>query len=229
MLSSTPNKRITYVRTLMGKFVTEVPPETPEARRRVKKNGKEVWELVGDELAGYIDQIEYKKSEFDGITYRSLIIRLHSTEGHFQLELDVMGAEASSFFHVLPNIDPALPVLFRIWINKEDRTSFVVYQGGQPLKWAYTKQDPKGRPDWEKKEALDIDGNLVTKWDRTKQVQFFINLLPVQAERFYSNWTKNQPEPATKQAAPPSPFADKKPILVEPAWQAADPTDDLPF
>lgn len=225
MLTSTTPNKITYVKTMMGKFVTEVPEGTPGAIARVKKSGVKVHELQANELTGYIDQIEYKKNDWEGVIYRSLIIRLHSDAGHFQLELNLMGNEATTIFHVLPNIAPAHPVLFKIWLDKENKVCFVVYQHGQAVKWYYTKADPKGRPDWDRIETTDLDGMPKVQWDRSKQTQFFLNQLPAQAERFYVNWTKSQVNDPQVTS-----IASKAPVKLDaPEWMAKDPVDKLPF
>jgi hypothetical protein len=188
MLSNSQQQSTTFLKIINGSFVVPASKDNPQAVRRTTKTGKEVYELHYDTITGAIEDIAYRKHEHDGITYRSIAIKLSSPQGAFQLDLDVISDAANTFFHVLPNIEEGHPITMNTWLGSDktgsNRTKFIVKQHGSAIKWAYTNDNPNGRPGWDKTETKDIDGNVTVKWDRTAQVGWFISRLEEQARRF---------------------------------------------
>ena len=221
MLENTSNSA-TYVGTFDGQFTIPCEANTPGAQSRQimkgKRQGQTVHYLAYNKLSGYLEKLDYRKHEHDGIRYHDLVLVLRSDAGRFQLELPVASDPAIKFFHVMESIDPAAPITLSIG-KKDKDVLFFVQQHGAALKWNYTNTNKNGRPDWEPREEVDVDGTRKTVWSKVKQILFFLEILERIKPQFEAGW-----------ALPPAP--DIEP----PEYQATDvesldnaPPDDLPF
>jgi hypothetical protein len=224
MLDNTTNDTV-YIGTFNGTFTVRCAPDAKGAVQRTTKTGQTIYEQHYNKLTGYIESLDYRKREHDGITYRSLIIAMRSNAGRFQLELDVFSDAAIKFYHVMESIDPAQ--LVTLSIGKKDKDLlFFVHQQGAVLKWNYTNENKRGRPDWEPKEEIDLDGNRRTVWSKVRQVQFFLEKLQLIKPKFSTNWATSTPtttKATTDDITPPEYQAGDEASLDPP------PTDDLPF
>lgn len=224
MLDNSSNDTI-YVGTFNGTFTVRCSPDAKGAVQRTTNTGQVIHEQHYNKLTGYIESLDYRKRDHDGITYRSLIIAMSSSGGRFQLELDVFSDAALKFYHVMESIDPGHEVTLSIG-KKDKDLLFFVHQHGAALKWNYTNQDKRGRPDWEAFEEIDLDGVRRTKWSKVKQVQFFLEKLQLIKGKFTANWA----------TAPATTVPQQTDDIAPPEYTAGDeahldppPTDDLPF
>lgn len=164
------SEKMTFVNFFRGLFTVEVKPETHGAETRTTETGRIVHYKSYNQLEGYIRNIEKKTRDFQGKTYTTLQIIIED-DLKFCLQLNYFGNPARCFFNVLPNIDLGQKVHLIAKRVKQDDTSrdvLFVNQNGKGLKWYYTKEDPKGKPDWKK---LQFNGK--TEWDRTEELDFF--------------------------------------------------------
>lgn len=225
MLTNTQQEATTYLKIVNGFFAVSTTPDNPQAKRRTTKTGREVYELHYDTLTGVIEDINYRKHQHDGITYRSITVKLSSGIGNYQLDLDVMSDAANTFFHCLPNIEDGKPITMNVWLGSDktgtSRTKFIIKQHGSAVKWAYTNENPNGRPGWEKIVTRDVDGSEIVKWDRTAQIGWFINHLEEHAVRHRTHLRTTNPwEPA-----PEVPALNREQVVDEETGEVTD----LPF
>lgn len=167
-----------YFNTYGGKFTREVPEGTEAAETRfAEKTNRKINYLAYGRLTGHLTSVNYNKREHDGRVYRTLNIEMESTAGAFALQLNVFSNAARCFFMVMENIDPSLEIRLSIHRNGEMDTLFVSQPGHggkwQALKWAYTRDNPNGKPEWEKKTVQGEE-----RWDNSKEIEWLINKLP---------------------------------------------------
>lgn len=155
-----------------GLFRKRATEDAPGAVKRENKNGETVYELCYDTLRGQI--IDIKINDLDFGRY----INISLADGDV-LSIPFEGSSGAAFIKMLPNIDEKKETEFNTFVGKDGKIAFIVKQGGQALKWAFTRENPNGMPDPIEKT---IAGK--TKWDFSDQEDFLYNLLLKEADRF---------------------------------------------
>ena len=159
-----------YVQPFDGKFEIATPEGTPGARSRVNKQGKTVWGIATPTLSGYITDVDKRDSEYGS----TLDVTFESADGREDVFLRVpFGSSlAAGFLNRMLNVDFTRPVEFSI-SRKEGRDTLFVKNGGHSVKYAHTRENPNGRPEWIEYETPEG----TKKWSNTAQLSFFAEVL----------------------------------------------------
>jgi len=158
-------------------------------------------------ISGRLVYIGIRKAILPKVELEFLDIRLLGSDNvYYCLSLNVEYSPASNIFNVVPCINPNTPLMIKAFKDKE-YTALCVFQEGKALKYAYTKDDPKGKPDW-----------ISTRkgWDRTDEITFFINSLEPLAAKI-TEINKATQEPSAKSAISDLPI-DELFNDVPPGW-----------
>ena len=115
--------------------------------------------MLGGIITDCVTEIYTSK---DGIEYEFIKITIKDEETYL-LSLPVFGL-ARTFMVMCPNIDLSKMLEFRLSNNAKGRADLFLLQDGKHLKYAFTKDNPKGMPEFEQKH----DG----KWDSSKQIEW---------------------------------------------------------
>ena len=160
-----------YYNVAGGKIVRsfgKTKPEGIETQSRVNKNGETVYELIYDFIEGRIAEAKIESSENFGD-----FIKLKITDGKEVVSLSI-GFKSSygrHFIFRIPNFDFRSAIKIKPYSFIDDtgktRIGLVIYQNGQKIASAHTKDDPNGLPQLEQ-----VTFNGETKWDATKQLAF---------------------------------------------------------
>lgn len=172
---------LTFVSVFDGNFEVRVKPDTTGAVQRTKKDGETISVLNFGGIEGVITDIKKDVTEWQGKKLASLKIFLQDVDEKYCLNWPYNSALTTSFYHMVENIDFSKPVRFTAGKKKDkngiERVSLFISQGGQNIKWKYTKDYVYGpgevlKPQWEKKT---IKGEEI--WDNTSEILFFEKIL----------------------------------------------------
>jgi len=155
-----------YCQTYNNLFEIRMPASTHGAQLRKNRAGKDVWFIAASSISGRIIDVAKCQHEYGPI----LRITLEKNFQELIFSTPWKSRLASGFLNRMPNIDYALDVTFDI--AGGDRQSLFVKQNGQQVKWAYTLENPNGRPDWRR---VELDGETV--FDRSEQDAFFVRVI----------------------------------------------------
>lgn len=165
-----------------GRFTRRVDENFPGAEARVlkkgKNEGKTIYEYACDEIEGAITNISVRESPFG----KNLKIEIdvstpEDPDNTIVLEFKFSSGAGKALLKKLPNIDFSKDVILKayaIFDKEKDRTNYYItpYQEGKKIESAFTKDNPNGLPQLEKKK---IKGETV--WDDTEQLEFFEALI----------------------------------------------------
>lgn len=172
-LSNDSGKK-TYLHIIGGKIAMRVKSDTPGAVKRVNKNGDEVFELLFDSLDGRIKAIDIEDHESFG---QRLRVTVEANGEDYLLTMSMKSGYAQGFLYRLPNVDLTADVVFKPYVfaqdgGKADKHVMVLYQQGEKVAAAYTKDEPNGLPPM---EQIKFDGKL--RWDSTKRLEFLTDMV----------------------------------------------------
>jgi hypothetical protein len=175
----------------------------------VNKNGKTVHEEYCKGWKGRITAVTVRDHPEFGKFWN---ITLTDDQGDAILQMNYSSGYSAAFLKMLPNIDLSSDVIFTPSLKKEgdkNKTSLFITQHGVPVKWFYTKDDPKGLPPLRKIKVKGKD-----TWDDSDIMEFLENMVN----------TEIVPKLGQRSATSSSdaPYVDAEEI--EPHG-----TDDLPF
>ncbi len=165
-----------YVTITNGAFCVRVPADTEGAVKRVlekgKNAGKEIWEMRYRDIEGVISSLKYSKSEYGDR------IEMEIDDITLQIGFDNFGLR-DAFVKRLPGVNFELPVKFVVFPDKDTgRAVLLVYHGDQLLPYHFTKDNPNGMPEAEKKVVRGED-----KWDFSAQEDFLYKVLLAAIDR----------------------------------------------
>lgn len=200
-----------YITILGGKFCQRVPEGAPGSKSRVNKMGKTVHERFYDNFTGKLVDIKTQDGEYG----KSWIFSFVDKGAVYNLQLSYSNSFATAFLKMLPNVDLTKEMKVSPSTKEVDgknKSSLFINQDGQPVKHAYTRENPNGMPDM---EEVTVKGQKV--WDDTKRIEFLYNMVA----------TKIIPQ--LKKVAPP--------VTTNPGQEAMDELDsdleinveDIPF
>lgn len=172
-----------FYSVVAGKFRCKVPEGTEGAEKRENKNGKIVHELCFDTMKGTIVDIAIEDSEYG----QNLNITFNDGD---VLSLIFDSNIGQTFAKILPNIKEGEYLEMNTWIDKEEKTAFVVKQNGQALPWAFTKDNPNGIPQATKKTVAGRD-----KWDFSEITNFLYDVVTKEAQRFSGDVVPSEFQP----------------------------------
>jgi len=152
-----------------GKWTLRVPEGTEGATERVNKVGDTVHELYFSYVDGMVVGGRIKQGQFGN----TVEIDLKDEGETYQVQIPVpeaggIGDYFMTFGKCCRNIDPTKKLFFGLGNDKEkDRSFMYLKQDGNTIHAAFTKDDPNGMPQWEKKEVMGK-----TKWNADAQNEF---------------------------------------------------------
>ena len=155
------NTQLAKIVTIVGgKFTVRLKDDdqNPDAFERVLEKGpnvgKTVKELRYDSLSGTIVGGEVHETEYG----QDLHLSIEDEGEKFILSLPVGNQYFQQVVKRMPNIDPSKPVVFVLGYDKERQRNFIfIRQDGASVKMAFTKENPNGMPNAEKKVVCGKD------------------------------------------------------------------------
>jgi hypothetical protein len=150
-----------------GQICKKVLQPTAISKERVNKNGATVHEEYYKGWKGQITAIAIREHQEYGKFWN---ITLTDNEGDAVLQMKYSSGYAGAFLKILPNIDLNGDVVITPKLTIEGqkkKTSLFVTQHGQPVKWFYTKDNPNGLPQLQKRKLKGQD-----VWDDTEMMEF---------------------------------------------------------
>lgn len=174
------NSSKTFLGIREGKIVQRVPEGTKGALSRDLTSGKTVHELHFDYVQGILTGIRKRVTQYNGKDIESWQLDLQSGENTFSLEIGYDSGYATTLLNALanPEVDFSLPMKLSPWskvVNDKRKVCLYVNQSGRDIKWHFTKENPNGLPEPEKKI---FKGKEV--WDWYERNQFFEKLVAEQ-------------------------------------------------
>lgn len=163
-----------YLSVVGGKISQKVTKETVGAVERVNKNNVTVYEQHFNAIEGVLENIKLKPSDEYGDSYD---VTFRDVDQLYNLNIPVSGRVTNGLLGRLPNIDLSSKIEFRVFnitdkeTGKEKQFSSV-YQNGENVLPAFTKEKPNGLPPMELKKVKGKD-----VWDDSEQIEFFKALI----------------------------------------------------
>jgi hypothetical protein len=148
--------KITYLNMKQGKFA--------------RKNANGDIELY-DSVEGIIKAVEFKDDEYNGTSFRKISITLVDGDEKYILQIRTDSGYYRGLTNSIANGDITKPVKLVASskeVNGKPQTTIFVSQGGQALKWKWTKDNPGNLPPL---ETVKLKGRTV--YDNTQQQAFF--------------------------------------------------------
>ena len=163
----------TFVTIVGGKWTIRVPEGTDGAVARELTKGPNMGSFVHEKyystLSGNITGAMLKNGEYG----TDFCLFLEDDGETFDVKMPVPSDYFRSFAKASPNIDVSKELVIGLGQDKEKGHPFLfLKQGDQTVKSAFTKAEPNGMPEWEKKEVM---GKV--KWDQEKQNDFLYGKL----------------------------------------------------
>lgn len=165
----------TYVNQFKGNFTVRSNADDPEAKQRINKMGKTVYEKLYNTLSGYITGIKKTESEDYGFGWE---VTVEADGKDYTLNMSYIGRTTMGIFLRLPNIDLNKEVELKLfYFEEEDKSALVVYQDGEKIMPFWTKDDPKTLPQMEKTMV-----NGKETWDSTQRMKYLEKYLETKVE-----------------------------------------------
>jgi hypothetical protein len=167
-------------------------------------------------LEGMLTDLEIRDEEYQGEKYKKLCLKINDRGEDFLLQMRLDSGYGRAFCRIILNADLTKPMKIAPNFTEKDGKQaggLFISQHGTPLKWHFTKDNPRDLPPM--KEVI-FKGKTV--WDNTDQQEYFIRML---MERVRQNII-----PASH-AILNGPATDLDNIPE--ASQVTEPIDDLPF
>ena len=159
----------TYLGVADGKIVRRFQEPTANSKQRTNKTGKIVHEEFYDYVEGLITSIVVKDTDW-GKFWNVTLVDGNET---YQLQFQYSGGNAQSFLKALPNVDLTKIVKLRPRVQidgDKKRTSIMIIQNDQAIKWFWTKDNPGDLPPLRK---VKIKG--VEQWDDSDVMDYLEN------------------------------------------------------
>lgn len=220
-LETDPRSNRVFLSIMKGRVTRKVEAGTEGAKERTNKNGVVVHEKHYDSLSGIITGIRTREHDEYGKFWD---ITVQDGDDYFSLQFPYSSGYAMGFLKRIEGIDLSKKVKFKPYYIPEEGTDkyrafLVLYQSDKKIASRYTRENPNGLPELEKKT---VDNKEV--WDSTKQMKFFEDMLD---DKVRPNLT--QPDENLKQESEASKPADEhvEDIDSQPVQDEDD--SDLPF
>lgn len=168
-LSQLGGVNTTYLSVADGNLVRQHKQANERTTERLTKTGKLVFEERFKDLTAKLENITTRTNEY-GTQWQ-----LHFKDGDasYVVSLPYSSRYTSSFLKALPNLDTSKDVRFMPWAMKDklDATKIItgvtLYQDGEKIAPAYTREDPNGLPQMVK---IKVKGK--EQWDDSDMMQF---------------------------------------------------------
>jgi hypothetical protein len=185
-LSNLGGTNTTYLSVADGNLVRQHKQATERTTERLTKTGKLVFEERFKDLTAKLENITTRTNEY-GTQWQ-----LEFTDGDatYIVSLPYSSRYSSSFLKALPNVDVSKEVRFMPWAMKDKQdatktiTGVTLYQDGEKIAPAYTKENPNGLPQMVK---IKVKGK--EQWDDSDMMQF----LEQMAFKLFADQNDNNP------------------------------------
>ena len=162
-----------YLSVADGNLVRQHKQATERTTERITKTGKLVYEERFKDLTAKLVKIDTKENDY-GKQWQ-----LNFTDGEvtYIVSLPFSSRYASSFLKALPNVNLYKEVRFMPWAMKDKNdatktiTGITLYQDGNKIAPAYTKEEPNGLPQMTK---IKVKGK--EQWDDSDMMLFLENM-----------------------------------------------------
>ncbi len=166
----------TWLSVVKGHLTQRVKAGTEGAvERQIEKGpntGSTIHELRYNFLEGKLERVYLQDSEYG----KSWVFVVNDGQKAYNLTVGFSSGYAVGLLARLPNVDLKDSIRIKSFYIKGDddkyRGYLTIQQGGQKVEKAYTKEEPNGLPEVERKE---INGEPV--WDSTERMKFFEKLV----------------------------------------------------
>lgn len=156
-----------YLTISNGQLCRRFQSPTKTSKERVNKKGTTVHEEFYKGWKGRITGIAVQEHKEFGKFWN---VTIADEQGEAIIQMNYSSGYSAAFLKTLPNIDLNSDIVFspsmKIEGDKKKATVFIS-QHGKPIKWAYTKDDPKGLPELRK---LKVKGK--EQWDDSDIMEF---------------------------------------------------------
>lgn len=168
-LSNLGGVNTTYLNVADGNLVRQHKQANERTTERLTKTGKLVFEERFKDLTAKLETISTRTNDY-GTQWQLEFIDGDAT---YIVSLPYSSRYASSFLKALPNIDLTKEVRFMPWAMKDKLdatktiTGITLYQDGEKIAPAYTKESPNGLPQMTK---IKVKGK--EQWDDSAMMEF---------------------------------------------------------
>lgn len=158
-----------YLSVANGKLVRQHKEPNANTVQRTTKTEKIVHEEFFKDLTGVITDISKRTNDY-GTQYTVTFV---DGDDVYKVQMPYSGRYSSSFIKALPNTDPKLEVRFMPWEMTDKNnaakkvTGVTLYQCGEKIAPAFTKEDPNGLPEMKK---IKVKGK--EQWDDSEMCEF---------------------------------------------------------
>jgi hypothetical protein len=185
-LSNLGGTNTTYLSVADGNLVRQHKQATERTTERLTKTGKLVFEERFKDLTAKLENITTRTNDY-GTQWQ-----LEFTDGDatYIVSLPYSSRYSSSFLKALPNVDVSKELRFMPWAMKDKQdatktiTGVTLYQDGEKIAPAYTKENPNGLPQMVK---IKVKGK--EQWDDSDMMQF----LEQMAFKLFADQNDNNP------------------------------------
>lgn len=162
----------TYLGIIDGKITLKVDKDTPDAVQRINKDGKIVWETRHGYIEGVLKKIDISTNTYNGAEIKSWVFTIDDGGKRYILQIGYDSRYATSLLFAMcnPVVDFDQPIKISPWMKQEGdkkKMSCFLSQGGDNIEWFFTKDDPRGMPEWTKTRVKGKD-----VWDNYDAMQF---------------------------------------------------------
>ena len=173
-LSNLGGTNLTYLSVSDGNLVRQHKTANDRTTERVTKTGKLVFEERFKDLTGMITNVNTRENDY-GKQWQ-----LTFTDGPdtYIVSMPFSSRYASSFLKAVPNIDATKPLRFMPWAMKDKNdvsktvTGVTMYQDGNKIAPAFTRDEPNGLPQMEK---IKVKGK--EQWDDSAMMEFLEQMI----------------------------------------------------
>lgn len=164
-----------YLTISNGQLCRRFNSPTKTSKERVNKKGTTVHEEFYKGWKGRITGIAVQEHKEFGKFWN---VTITDENGDAIIQMNYSSGYSAAFLKTLPNIDLDSDIVFspsmKIEGEKKKATVFIT-QHGQPIKWYYTKDDPKGLPELQK---VKVKGKVT--WDDSDIMEFLEKMVNTQ-------------------------------------------------
>jgi hypothetical protein len=168
--------RTTFLSIIGGKIVQKFNTPQDGAVERINKIGNTVWEKHYSAIDGELVNVTKREHPEYGI---DIVVEIHDETDIYQLSLGIASAYCRSVLMKLPNLSIGSPYKI-VPYSFEDKDKGRMVNGlnifdsnGGKIPNAYTKEEPNGLPELEKKKVKGKE-----TWDDSERLEFLLGTLP---------------------------------------------------
>lgn len=134
----------------------------------------QAWVKTYQSISGKLRKVQYREAEHEGNKIQSWKIILDDGENIINFEFGATTNVARSWLRITPNIDLEKDIELNCFADKqnEKKTVLVVRQGGETVKFAYTKDSPNGIPQPKMRATGKWDFGDADEWLHEKNLEF---------------------------------------------------------